>query len=150
MGRMNKMMIKRMVHDSMNSMQGRSCRCFKHAVYFRAVFMNMFTFDWLVCFFRWIAWINHHWSKHEVFFCAIWQHSSLSFCCCTCLIQEKVLLTPMAPFMWGWPDGIPKNAPFGGTMSLGHFSMNAKRQGLMKQQPDPPSLPNLWNAGRMF
>lgn len=47
-GRMNKMMIKRMVHDSMNSMQGRSCRCFKHVVYFRAVFMNMFTFDWCV------------------------------------------------------------------------------------------------------
>lgn len=45
---MNKMMIKRMVHDSMNSMQGRSCRCLKHVVYFRAVFMNMFTFDWCV------------------------------------------------------------------------------------------------------
>lgn len=42
------MMIKRMVHDSMNSMQGRSCRCLKHVVYFRAVFMNMFTFDWCV------------------------------------------------------------------------------------------------------
>eukprot|EP00435_Cladocopium_sp_Y103_P037003 s2021_g9.t1 len=30
--------------------------------------------------------------------------------------QEGVLLTPMASFMWAWPDGIPTNAPFGGVM----------------------------------
>ncbi|CAJ1413153.1 unnamed protein product [Effrenium voratum] len=30
--------------------------------------------------------------------------------------KEKVMLTPLAPFMWAWPNGAPPDAPFGGFM----------------------------------
>ncbi|CAJ1408181.1 unnamed protein product [Effrenium voratum] len=33
--------------------------------------------------------------------------------------KEKVMLTPLAPFMWAWPNGAPPDAPFGGFMYPG-------------------------------
>jgi len=51
--------------------------------------------------------------------------------------KEKVLLTPMAPFMWGWPDGIPKNAPFGGFMYGPQTTVTGARVLLGTGKPPP-------------
>eukprot|EP00434_Breviolum_minutum_P013600 symbB.v1.2.011989.t1/scaffold818.1/size162012/8 len=43
----------------------------------------------------------------------------------------------MAPFMWGWPDGIPKNAPFGGTMYGPQTTVTGARVLLGTGKPPP-------------
>lgn len=65
--------------------------------------------------------------------------------------QEKLLLIPMATFMWAWPFGTPKNAPFGGTMHLGLLRLlEAASRVAEDPGPDGGGTPNLQNQEHLF
>lgn len=64
--------------------------------------------------------------------------------------EEKLLLIPMATFMWAWPFGTPKNAPFGGTMYGPQTTVSGARTLLGTGKPPPNPGPAPGNLSMVF